>query len=138
MISQGASSRNSIIFRESVMLPVEEAIKNTNYYESIEQFIDFESNEILMDDVWLWRSKEGVVEKLSGCSDYDIRKMLCLIIEQIFLKGGFPIDEDFGLAKPLLSEIEGLSINEKAVKLAHFQMDNPDYGEDGNGIWFFS
>ncbi|HRL01086.1 MAG TPA: hypothetical protein PK856_01545 [Vitreoscilla sp.] len=120
------------------MLPVEEAIKNTNYYESIEQFIDFESNEILMDDVWLWRSKEGVVEKLSGCSDYDIRKMLCLIIEQIFLKGGFPIDEDFGLAKPLLSEIEGLSINEKAVKLAHFQMDNPDYGEDGNGIWFFS
>ena len=120
------------------MLPVEEAIKKTNYYESIEQFIDFESNEILMDDVWLWRSKEGVVEKLSGCSDYDIRKMLSLIIEQIFLKGGFPIDEDFGLAKPLLSEIEGLSINEKAVKLAHFQMDNPDYGEDGNGIWFFS
>ena len=122
------------------MLPVEEAIKKTNYYESIEQFIDFESNEILMDDVWLWRSKAGVVEKLSGCSDYDIRKMLSLIIEQIFLKGGFPIDvdEDSGLAKPLLTEIEGLPINEKAVKLAHFQMDNPDYGEDGNGIWFFS
>ena len=120
------------------MLPVEEAIKKTNYYESIEQFIDFESNEILMDEVWLWRSKEGVLEILSGCSDYDKRKMLSLIIEQIFLKGGFPMDEDSGLAKPLLSEIEGLTINEKAAKLAHFQMDNPDYGEDGNGIWFFS
>ena len=120
------------------MLPVEEAIQKTNYYESIDQFIDFESNEILMDDVWLWRSKEGVVEKLSGCSNQDIRKMLCLIIEQIFLKGGFPIDVDSGLAEPLLSEIEGLSVNEKAAKLAHFQMDNPDYGEDGNGIWFVS
>ena len=85
-----------------------------------------------MDDVWLWRSKEGIVEILSGCSDQDIRKMLGLIIAQIFLKGGFPIEEDFGLAKPLLSEIEDLSINEKAAKLAHFQMDNPDYGEDGN------
>ena len=120
------------------MLPVEEAIKKTNYYESIEQFIDFESNEILMDEVWLWRTKEGIVEILSDCSDQDIRKMLCLIIGQIFLKGGFPMDEDSGLAKPLLSEIEGLTINEKAAKLAHFQMDNPDYGEDGNGIWFFS
>lgn len=120
------------------MLSVEEAIKKTNFYESIEQFIDLESNEILMDDVWLWRRKEGVVEKLSGCSDQDIRKMLCLIIAQIYLKGGFPIDEDSGLAKQLLSEIESLSVNERAAKLANFQMDNPDYGEDGNGIWFFS
>ena len=120
------------------MLSVEESIKKTNYYESVDQFIDFESNEILTDDVWLWRSKEGVVETLSGCSDQDIREMLCLIIEQIFLKGGFPIDEDFGLAKPLLSEIESLSVNEKAMKLALFQMDHPAYGEDGNGVWFFS
>ncbi len=83
------------------MLPVEEAIKKTKYYDSIEQFIDFESNEILMDEVWLWAvnsdtSNRKLTIELGGTTSPDdtievtipSESGLVLVVPGLVLNGG--------------------------------------------------
>ena len=104
-------------------------------YLNIQNYIDRMSNEILSDDVWLWRVKAGVEGDFPDLNPQDLADLLKKIILEIIHKGGVPIDYPDTEAADLINKFKNFP-DELSNKIAMFMMDNPNYGEDGNGIWF--
>ena len=61
-------------------------------YLNIQDYIDRRSNEILSDDVWLWRVKAGVEGDFPDLNPQDLADLLKKIILEIIHKGGVPSD----------------------------------------------
>jgi hypothetical protein len=104
-------------------------------YLNIQDYIDRRSNEILSDDVWLWRVKAGVEGDFPDLNPQDLADLLKKIILEIIHKGGVPIDYYRSDINDLINKSKHCP-DELSNTLVTFTMDNPDDGNDGNGIWF--
>ncbi|WP_165091113.1 hypothetical protein [Neisseria yangbaofengii] len=104
-------------------------------YKTIEDYIDKRSNEILFDEVWLWRTKIGIEEDFPELNSDEVIKILRNIMEQIIKKGGIIVDYSHGNAEEIIRKLSDKEY-ELIDEISNFLLNNPDYGSDGNGVWF--
>ncbi|RPD82999.1 hypothetical protein EGK75_13810 [Neisseria weixii] len=105
-------------------------------YKSIEDYIDKRSNEILFDEVWLWRTKVGIEEDFPKLSHNEVIRILSQIMKQIIEKGGVMVDYSHEEAEKIIRKFDDTKKYELIDEISNFILQNPDYGSDGNGIWF--
>lgn len=107
-------------------------------YKNIETYIEKRSNEILFDEVWLWRVKEGVKQDLPHIGNESLISILKNIIMKIIKKGGVIVDYSRGEAEQIINNFNNDKDKKDMLvdKIATFIIENPNYGSDGNGIWF--
>lgn len=108
----------------------------TKKYKDIDDYINKRSNEILLDEVWLWRTKVAIEEDFPKLNSDEIIKILKQVMEQIIRKGGIIVDYSHGKAEEIINRFSDKSTHELIDEISNFLLHNPDYGRDGNGIWF--
>lgn len=106
-------------------------------YLGIDDYIEKASNEILFDEVWVWRQKIGLEENISlPCQDNLFIKIFSQILLKIIEKGGVMVDYSDGEAAKIIAQNHSNPPSILVEKIIDFMKDNPNYGSDGNGIWF--
>lgn len=105
-------------------------------YGGVRDYINRRSNEILFDEVWLWRLKAGVEDDFPNLNSVEVIRILKKIVCEILDKGGVMVDYSKGEAENIINEYRHVSKEIFVDKIMNFILHNPDYGSDGNGIWF--
>lgn len=113
-----------------------------NHLKTLEYFLDITSNEIFFDDVFLYRLYNWKIKELADNSGEKVSEALLAmilyeVIWRILQKGGKPKDES-GVFQPIINSYEKNFINQQlAMEIVQFQIQNPNYGHDWMGIWFY-
>ena len=111
-----------------------------NKDKTLEYFLEISSNEIFFDDVFLFRLFNWKIKECSSNEKKDailIAIVLYEIIWRILKKGCEPKDET-GKFQPIINKYKDNYINKQlAMEITLFQLQNPEYGEDWFGIWFY-
>ena len=105
-------------------------------YRDLKDYIDKRSNEILDDEVWLWRTKAGIQDDFPELSNCEIIEILKDVMTNIVKKGGVICDYSNGKATHIINKYDDLSSPLLISDIVNFLLLNPDYGSDGNGIWY--
>lgn len=117
------------------MIMEKEFFNNLGFLD-IDDYINRHGNEILSDEVWVWRLKESLKEELLGISDFHFSYIFKLIILDIIKKGGVIADYSGAFADTINLYLKNGEIEKLSSNIVIFLKDNPNYGSDGNGIWF--
>lgn len=105
-------------------------------YRDLNDYIDKRSNEILNDEVWLWRTKAGIQDDFPELSNCEIIEILKDVMANIVKKGGVIYDYSNGKASHIIKIYDDLSSPLLISDIVNFLLLNPDYGSNGNGIWY--
>lgn len=102
----------------------------------IDDYINRRGNEILSDEVWVWRLRESLKDELLGINEFDFSHIFQLIILDIIKKGGVVADYSGAFSDEINLYLKNREIGKLSSDIVTFLKDNPNYGSDGNGIWF--
>ena len=111
-----------------------------NNLSSLDECLDIASNEIFFDDVFLYRLYDWKIKSFSSHeTDRNLLSMILYeVIYRIMEKGGKPKDETGNFQYEIDKYGDNFLNRELAMKIANFQIENPDYGgSDWGGIWFY-
>lgn len=111
-----------------------------NNLSSLDECLDIASNEIFFDDVFLCRLYDWKIKSFSSHeTDRNLLSMILYeVIYRIMEKGGKLKDETGNFQYEIDKYGDNFFNRELAMKIANFQIENPDYGgSDWGGIWFY-
>ena len=77
-------------------------------YIDMESYIDRRSNEILFDEVWLWRTKMGIQEDFPALDSNEIIRILKDVMYEIIKKGGVVVDYSHGEVEEIIMKFNGI------------------------------